>query len=714
MKPIFRPCISIGCFYLLTFALFLGCRQDQQSYDNWKVYKGGPEANNYSSLDQINKRNVSSLKPVWSFYPDDEPENFRFWKYECNPIVIGDIMYLTSAWRWLYAVNATTGEKIWTFDPLQGIRGGGVLRGVTYWEGGGEERIFVPAGNKLFSVDARTGIADPAFGENGWINLDIVDGENPEARVQLSTPGIIYRDLLIVGAAVSENTGAAPGHVRAFDARTGRMVWIFHTIPPPGEYGFDTWPHDAYQRVGGANNWAGMSLDEQRGIVYIPTGSPTYDYYGGDRLGANLFGNCILALNASTGAYIWHYQTVHHDIWDYDLPTAPNLITVERDGKRIDAIAQPSKTGFIYVLDRETGQPIFPIEERPVPPSKIPGEQAWPTQPFPTKPESFARQAMTDDDLAHFTSEAYLENKKILNDLWFEGLFTPPDDPGTLLIPGSRGGGEWGGGAYDGTSGILYINSNESPEIGRMKRVRKREDNRNETLYSAGQQFYLTYCSTCHGADKKGIEANPSLADIGQRLQRSDILDKIRAGAGIMPSFAPMLKGYEDEIMAFLTETGKNEPSLSQGAEPDSSSTFLNVTGHSYFLDSLGRPAIKPPWGTLNAINLHTGDYVWKIPLGNHPELHKPGEPPTGMENYGGPVVTAGGLVFIAATLDQMFRAFDKDSGALLWEFKLPGNGLATPAVYSIEGRQYIAIAVSIGESLSHTQSGILCFSLQD
>jgi quinoprotein glucose dehydrogenase len=714
MKPTLRPYISIWRFYLLTTTIFLGCRQDQQSYDTWKVYKGGSEANNYSSLDQINKDNVINLRPVWSFYPDDEPENFRFWKYECNPIVIGDIMYLTSAWRWLYAIQATTGERIWTFDPLQGSRGGGVLRGVTYWEGGGEERIFVSAGNKLFSVDARTGIADPAFGENGWISLDIVDGENPEARVQLSTPGIIYHDLLIVGAAVSENTGAAPGHVRAFDVRTGRQVWIFHTIPPPGEFGSDTWPDDAYKRIGGANNWAGMSLDEKRGIVYVPTGSPTYDYYGGDRPGANLFGNCILALNAATGAHIWHYQTVHHDIWDYDLPTAPNLITVEREGMRIDAIAQPSKTGFIYVLDRETGEPIFPIEERPVPPSKIPGEQAWPTQPFPTKPESFARQTMTDDDLARFTPEAYQENKKILNDLWFEGLFTPPDDPGTLLIPGSRGGGEWGGGAYDQVSGILYINSNESPEIGRMKRVRKREDNRNETLYSAGQKFYLTYCSTCHGADKKGIEANPSLTDIGERLQRSDILDKIRIGAGIMPSFATMLEGYEDEIMAFLTETGKNEPSLSQGSEPDSSSTYLNVTGHSYFLDSMGRPAIKPPWGTLNAINLHTGDFVWKIPLGNHPELQKPGEPPTGMENYGGPVVTAGGLVFIAATLDQMFRAFDKDTGTLLWEMKLPGNGLATPAVYSIEGRQYIAIAVSIGESLSHIKSGIICFSLPD
>jgi quinoprotein glucose dehydrogenase len=714
MKPTLRPYISIWRFYLLTTTIFLGCRQDQQSYDTWKVYKGGSEANNYSSLDQINKDNVINLRPVWSFYPDDEPENFRFWKYECNPIVIGDIMYLTSAWRWLYAIQATTGERIWTFDPLQGSRGGGVLRGVTYWEGGGEERIFVSAVNKLFSVDARTGIVDPAFGENGWISLDIVDGENPEARVQLSTPGIIYRDLLIIGAAVSENTGAAPGHVRAFDVRTGRQVWIFYTIPPPGEFGSDTWPDDAHQRIGGANNWAGMSLDEKRGIVYVPTGSPTYDYYGGDRPGANLFGNCILALDAATGAYIWHYQTVHHDIWDYDLPTAPNLITVERDGKRIDAIAQPSKTGFIYVLDRETGEPIFPIEERPVPPSKIPGEQAWPTQPFPTKPESFARQAMTDDDLARFTPEAYQENKRILNELWFEGLFTPPDDPGTLLIPGSRGGGEWGGGAYDQVSGIIYINSNESPEIGRMKRVRKREDNRNETLYSAGQKFYLTYCSTCHGADKKGIEANPSLTDIGERLQRSDILDKIRIGAGIMPSFATMLEGYEDEIMAFLTETGKNEPSLSQGSEPDSSSTYLNVTGHSYFLDSMGRPAIKPPWGTLNAINLHTGDFVWKIPLGNHRELQKPGEPPTGMENYGGPVVTAGGLVFIAATLDQMFRAFDKDTGTLLWEMKLPGNGLATPAVYTIEGRQYIAIAVSIGESLSHIKSGIICFSLPD
>lgn len=695
--------------------LFFSCKQPGQSHDTWSVYKGGADANNYSSLNQVNKKNVSRLEEVWSFYPNDEPENFRFWKYECNPIVVGNVMYLTSAWRWLYAIDASNGDKIWSFDPLEGGRGGGVLRGVTYWKADGEERIFVTASNKLFSVDARTGIVDSTFGAKGQVDLNISKRDGPNARVQVSTPGIIYGDLLIMGAAVSENSGAAPGHVRAYDVRSGELVWTFHTIPWPGEYGYDTWPEEAYKYGGGANNWAGMSLDEERGIVYIPTGSPTYDYYAGDRIGSNLFGNCVIALQAATGEYIWHFQSIHHDIWDYDLPTAPNLITVEKDGRKIDAVAQPSKMGFIYVLDRETGEPIFPIEERPVPPSKIPGEEAWPTQPFPVKPESFARQSMTEEDLVQFSSESYEANKKILDELWFEGLFTPPDDPGTLLIPGSRGGGEWGGGAYDPESGVIYINSNESPEIGRIGKVRINADNKNESLYSAGQKFYTTFCSTCHGADKKGIEANPSLEDIDKRLSRTEILEKIKVGAGIMPSFSTMMKGnQDDEIIAFLTETGKNEFARPQGTEQDTSSTYLNVTAHSYFLDSLGRPVIKPPWGTLNAINLNTGDFVWKIPLGSHPELQKPDEPPTGMENYGGPVVTAGGLVFIAATLDSSFRAFDQDSGELLWEVKLPGNGIATPSVYMVAGKQYIAIAVSEGESLSHTRSGIIAFALPD
>lgn len=699
-------------FFSLTIILvFISCEVGELN-KSWSVYKGGPDANNYSALDQINKTNVQNLEVAWIFYPNDEPESFRIWKYECNPITVDTVMYLTSAWRWLYAVNATTGEKIWSFDPLQGARGGGVLRGVTWWKGEGKERIFVTAGNNLFSVDAHTGKVDPAFGTDGRINLNIEEGVDRDTRVQVSTPGIIFKNLIILGAVVSESSGAAPGHVRAFDVRTGELVWTFHTIPWPGEFGHETWPEDAYKSGGGANNWAGMSLDESRGIVYVPTGSPTYDYYGADRLGSNLFGNCILALDAISGELIWHYQTVHHDIWDYDLPTAPNLITVRKDGQVIDAIAQPSKMGFIYVLDRETGVPVFPIEERPVPLSKIPGEESWPTQPFPTKPAPFARQSISIEDLAAFSPESFAENKRILQGLWHEGIFTPPDTSGTLLIPGSRGGAEWGGGAYDPESGVLYINSNDSPELGRMKKVRKNQPRENESLYAAGQRFYHNHCASCHGADRKGIETNPSLLQIGDRLEDREILEKLRTGTAIMPSFASLIDGREQEILAFLNDTGKDVMVSVDEEVNDTSTTYLNVTAHGYFLDTMGRPVITPPWGTLTAINLNTGDHVWQIPLGNDTDLHQPGEPPTGTENYGGPVVTAGGLIFVAATLDHKFRAFDKDTGTLLWEYDLPGNGLATPATYMVEGVQYLVIAVSIGENLSHEKSAIVAFQL--
>ena len=695
--------------------LLYSCKPEADKYGEWKIYKGGNEANNYSSLKQISKSNVEDLQVAWSFYPSDEPDGFRIWKYECNPIVINGVMYLTSAWRKLYALDATTGQELWSFDPLQGERGGGVLRGVTYWKDSlsEDERIFFSARSKLFAIDANTGQPISEFGEMGSISLELAQPDREEpGTLRLSTPGIIYKDLIITGAVVSESPGAAPGPVRAYSVRTGELAWTFNTIPKPGELGYDTWPEDAYKTSGGANNWAGMSLDETRGVVYIPTGSPTYDYYAADRIGSNLFGNCLIALDAATGKYLWHFQTVHHDLWDYDLPTAPNLITVKKGNKNIDAVAQPTKMGFIYVLDRVTGAPVFPIEERSVPSSNIPGEEAWPTQPFPLKPKSFSKQSISDSDIMAFSEESYESNKQYINDLWFNGLYTPLDFKTTIMFPGSRGGGEWGGAAYDPVSGTLFINSNQLPELGRIEKVRLNQ-NKGETLFSSGQAIYLKNCASCHGIEKQGVESMPALVGLEQRLTRDEMIDVISRGNGMMPSFGQLLEQSQEELLAYLTDTGK-DVAVNQASEQDTTSTYRNVINKNLLVDSLGRPMIKPPWGTLHAINLNTGDYNWSVALGNHPEFQKPGEPATGMENYGGPVVTAGGLVIIGATMDRMLRAFDKDTGAVIWEEQLPGNGLANPSVYQVDGRQYIAIAVSIGESFNHTKCGIITYALPD
>lgn len=686
-------------FPLYSFFVFTGCQTDDHQYQNWNIYKADAESSSYSSLQEINTENADQLQLAWTFRPKDAPQDAQYGKYECNPIIIDEVMYATSARHWLYAIHAGTGEKIWSFDPFNGERGGGVSRGVTYWEDGYDERILFTAGHYLFAINAQTGKPIDSFGEEGKVDLNIVEGDNAEAWVIPTSPGIVYEDLLILGAEVSELYGAAPGHIRAFNIRSGKLAWTFHTIPQPVEPGYETWPKDAWKYVGGANNWAGMSLDIERGIVFVPLGSPTYDFYGADRKGKNLYGNCLVALDAKTGQLIWHFQTVHHDLWDYDLPAPPNLVSVERDGKIIDALAQTTKTGFLFVLDRETGEPIFPVEERRVPVSHIPGEEAWPTQPFPLKPAPYARQHMTEDDLTNFSAGAYDSLVKKFRTFRYEGLFTPPDPRGTLMLPGSRGGSEWGGAAYDPNTGVLYINANESPEISKVQKVKQERSSEDQTVYNLGKTFYQNYCASCHGADREGqIPAYPSLIDLQNRMTKEEALDKIKIGGGRMPAFAKLLKGREEEIIAYLFEIQKNELAEKEIQSTDTASRYLNLTAYGYFKDPEGHPAIKPPWGTLNAINLHTGAYLWKIPLGNIPELQQKGAPPTGTENWGGPIVTAGGLVFIAATRDHKFRAFHKETGALLWETTLPGGGYATPATYRYDGKQYVAIAVTGGK----------------
>jgi len=715
----------------LLMLYFASCDNSQEVYRNWGVYKGDFNSNSYSPLDQVNTENVSQLQVAWTFNPDDAPEGARAANSESNPIIIDNIMYTTSARGRLYALDAATGVLQWSFDPFNGERGGGVKRGVAYWERGNDKRILFTGGDGLFALDARTGEPISDFGENGRVNLNVgMRGDPEKISVIPTTPGIVFEDLLILGTEVSELYGAEPGHVRAYNVRTGELVWTFHTIPQPGEVGYETWPADAWKYSGGANNWGGLSLDKDRGMVFFATGSPTYDYYGADRKGKNLFGNSVVAVNARTGEYIWHFQTVHHDLWDYDLPAPPNLVTVEHDGKTIDAVAQTSKVGFLYVLNRETGEPLFPIEERPVPQSDIPGEEAWPTQPFPLKPAPYSRQLLTEDDLANYSPESHDSLLKVFRSLRYEGLFTPPSVQGTMQFPGSRGGSSWGGGAYDAATGLFYVKSNDSPELMRMKKVERESAVTNQTVYRQGETMYNTYCVSCHGRDRNGDElGNPSLVGLKSRMSESDVLNRIKHGGGKMPAFASVVndKAKEQAILAYLfekesesrpsresrmlEEIASNQNAVKEVSAHDTLPRYLNLTAYGHFRDHKGRPGIKPPWGMLHAINLHTGEYAWSVPVGNNPELQT-GPEETGEAGSAGPTVTAGGLVFIGSTMDNKFRAFDKTTGQKLWEFDLPGFANANASTYQVGGKQYIAI--SVGGNADNPAGAVMAFALPD
>ncbi len=717
-------------FFLLVFIILAGCHKEERT---WSTYKADAASSSYSVLKEINRQNVHQLKLSWTFNPHDAAEGSRFGASQCNPIIIDGIMYVASARHRIYAVNAGNGKLVWSFDPFNGGPGGGSFRGVTYWEDGNDKRILFTGGDNLFALNARTGKLVPGFGQNGKVSMNVGMRDDPEKiSIKPTSPGIVYKDLLIIGNEVSELYGAQPGYIRAYNVRTGKLEWTFHTVPKPGEIGYETWPKDAWKYAGGANCWGGFSLDEKRGWVFLGTGSPSYDFYGHDRIGKNLFGNCVVALEAKTGKYIWHFQTVHHDLWDYDLPAPPNLVTIERDGKKIDAVAQVSKVGFLYVLNRETGEPLFPIEERPVPVSDVPGEETWPTQPFPVKPKPYARQYMTASDLSDFSVASRDSLIKMFNGLRYEGLFTPPSLKGTLNLPGTIGGSEWGGAAYDPSTNTVYLKSNESPEIDLLQKIDLAGTTANLSVHDNGRRIYTSFCSSCHRPDRKGDEPiYPSLIDLKKRMSEAEALKKIKDGSGRMPSFAGVLKGNEVAIIDYLFDK-IDEHSLQREADLseirsnrrsstnvkgetailDTATTYLNVRAYAQLRDPEDRPAIKPPWGTLNAINLNTGEYEWTIPVGNIPELQKKGEPITGATGSPGPIVTGGGLVFLGGSRDKKFQAFDKATGKLLWETTLPGFVSSTPCTYKSNGKQYVAISVA-GNKESPAGS-VMAFALPD
>ncbi len=687
---------------------------------NWDTYLGDAASSQYSTLRQIHTRNVHRLQVAWIYRCGDARTN-NLSQIQCNPLIVDGVLYGTSPGLKLFALDAATGRELWRFDPF--AAGGannalGVNRGVVFWREGEDRRVLFTADHYLYALDARTGRLIESFGHGG--RVDIKEGLGRDVSrlsVLANTPGAVWENLLFLPMRVGEGPApAAPGHIRAYDLRTGALVWRFNTIPHPGEPGYETWPPDAWKYIGGANCWAGMAVDRARGIVYVPTGSAAFDFWGGNRHGQNLFANCLLALDARTGRRLWHFQFVHHDLWDRDLPAPPNLLTLRRNGRRVDAVAQVTKSGHVFVFERVTGAPLFPIEERPVPPSDLQGEAAWPTQPVPSKPAPFARQLFTHAEITDRTPEAHRAVLDRFVKLRPHVPFLPPSREGTIIFPGFDGGAEWGGAAVD-PDGVLYVNANEMAWVLNMVETGQEAPG----VAASGRALYTQICAACHGLDRAGNAAQnvPTLVGIGQKLKPGDITTLLETGKGVMPSFAFLSPRQKAAVTDYLLNPDAPADPRNEAAAPAGEDTGdalgmipYTITGYNRWFDPDGYPAVKPPWGTLNAIDLNTGEYRWRVPLGEFPELTARGLPPTGAENYGGPVVTAGGLIFIGATKDEMFRAFDKRTGRLLWQTRLPAGGYATPATYEVGGRQFVVIACGGGKMGTKSGDAYVAFAL--
>jgi quinoprotein glucose dehydrogenase len=702
-------CISAAAAALsLTSLLSLrAANPPAKPYTTWSAYGGAQDSMQYSSLKQIDKSNVGKLELAWSYLVPDRRGNFGF-----NPLIVGNVMYVLGQNNAIVALDAATGKQIWTHPVEQDIV---TQRGITYWQSkdGSDRRLIFASGQYLMEVNARTGVGINTFGDDGRVNMRV--GSPRPLGGPSATPGRIFENLILEGSQTGEMYGSAPGDVRAYDVVTGKLVWSFHTIPHPGEDGYNTWPKDAWTYVGGVNTWGEISVDEKRGIAYFPLGSPTHDMYGGDRKGAGLYGDCLLALDARTGKRLWYYQVVHHDLWDYDPTTAPKLLTVRHKGKMVDVVAQPTKFGLLYVFNRVTGEPIWPIEERPVPKSDVPGEEAWPTQPFPTAPPPFARLEFKLDDINPYVDDA--ERAKIRETMLAarnEGIFTPQTlGRNQISIPGELGGANWGGSAADPTTGMLYVRSADQPGFHTLSLPGARGAGRGGNPAQRGRAAFTGLCQGCHGdAGPDGIHSMDKLTMIPVKdLGAGRIRQTVRNGMGEMPPFDNDTLSDEnlDALVAYLSNPaaagrggrgnggGGGRFATPMPPPPPGVTRYTGPLG-AMFRTASGLPAISPPWAQIVAYDLNEGTIKWRAPLGTVPALAAKGIKNTGNSqriHRNGPAVTAGGLIFVGSSGDRTVHAYDKDTGKILWEHELEANPEGLAAVYEAGGREFVAFCAS-------------------
>jgi quinoprotein glucose dehydrogenase len=669
--------------------------QADAAYTTWSDYGGSPDSMQYSALAAINRTNVTKLERAW-FYPvPGDPVRLPF-----NPIAVDGVLYIAGVKGLVVALDAATGKELWSSTEQA------PERGVTYWENvdRSDRRLLLNTGGGLRAINATSGALIRTFGKDGFV--DMRTGEPRRLAGPNKSPGRIFENLIVVGSNTGEGYGSPPGDLRAYDVVTGRLVWTFHTIPRPGELGSETWPPDAWKYAGGANTWGEITVDRKNGIVFAPTGSPTHDLYGADRPGQNLFGNCLLALNARTGKRLWHFQVVHHDLWDYDLTAAPKLLTVRRNGRPVEIVAQAGKTGFLYVFERLTGKPLWPIEERAVPKSDVPVEVSSPTQPFPTKPPPFARQAFTAADVNPFMSADEQEKlRQAVRETDHKGLFTPSSHLRShIQFPGAWGGANWGSVAADPGMGMLFVRSLEMPSYRRMALSTERQGPppiKGGPREQEGYAVYAQLCAACHGPGQAPMRAPAKLGADGFR-------QLLRQGKEQMPPFPEAVVSAErvDALEAFLLtlpladapgDESSGERMLRLPPNPNRYSGPATRYAGSFsagWYTSNGLPAVGPPWTQLVAYDLNEGTIKWRVPDGQAPGLADRDIPLTGtVRPRNGPVATAGGLVFVANSQDRTLRAYDRDTGVTLWVHELEANPEGIPAVYQVGGRQYIAFA---------------------